>query len=119
MIVTEAVAVDLGQQVLARGATVSGTVRSPSGSVLPGSVVTMMLQPAANEFPARYTAKSNKEGQFRITSARPGTYWIHATRPIRGGGNPFANSSDIQNTRRRITVGDGQDLQGQDFDLAN
>lgn len=119
VIVTEAVAVDLGQQVLARGATVSGTVRSPSGSVLAGSVVTMMLQPAANEFPARYTAKSDKEGRFRITSARPGTYWIHATRPIRGGGNPFANSSDIQNTRRRITVGDGQDLQGQDFDLAN
>lgn len=119
VIVTEGVAVELGERVLARGAIVTGTVRGPSGTVLPGSVVTMMLQPAADEFPARYTAKANKDGGYRIVNARPGTYWIHSTRPIRGGGNPFAHSSDIQNTRRQITVTDGQELQGQDFDLAN
>ena len=119
MIVGDGVATDVGAQTLVKGAVISGVVRGPSGVALPGAQVKLMMAPVGNEFPAQYGTKADKEGRYRISGVRPGTYWAHATRPVRGGDNPFAHSNDIKNTRRQVVLADGQEIQGQDFDLSN
>ncbi|MBL6719847.1 MAG: carboxypeptidase regulatory-like domain-containing protein [Planctomycetes bacterium] len=119
VIVGDGVATDVGAQTLVKGAVISGVVRGPSGVALPGAQVKLMMAPVGNEFPAQYGTKADKEGRYRISGVRPGTYWAHATRPVRGGDNPFAHSNDIKNTRRQVVLADGQEIQGQDFDLSN
>ena len=119
VIVGDGVATDVGGQTLVKGATMSGVVRGPSGAVLPGAQVKLMMAPVGNEFPAQYSTKADKDGRYRVSGVRPGTYWAHATRPVRGGDNPFAHSNDIKNTRRQVVLADGQEIQGQDFDLSN
>ncbi|MFT7677335.1 MAG: protocatechuate 3,4-dioxygenase beta subunit [Planctomycetota bacterium] len=105
--------------VMSTGASVSGSVRGPSGQPLRNATVTLQLEAARGGFPITYTAKSGREGAYTFKHVRGGTYFIHATRPSDNQGNPFAGAMDIKQSRRKVSITEGGDHQGEDFDLAN
>jgi len=100
-----------------RGAEVSGTVYGPSGKPLPGSVVQLTMQPLADQFPTRYSAKTDREGGFRFEHVRQGSYTIKATRSAVAGSDPFQALGDMKASQRPIEVQEGEKHTGIDLTL--
>jgi protocatechuate 3,4-dioxygenase beta subunit/5-hydroxyisourate hydrolase-like protein (transthyretin family) len=111
---------DVGDVIVNTGATVSGTVRGPSGAPLPGSVVSLQGESLGQEYSMSLSSKTDANGRYQIEHINPGAYFISAVRPSASGQNdPFANANDQRKTRRRITLDEGRTNQGEDFDLPN
>lgn len=105
--------------VMSSGASVSGSVRGPSGMPLRNASVTLQLGAGPGGFPITYRSKTGREGTYTFKHVRGGTYYIHATRPSDNQGNPFAGAMDIKQSRRKISITEGGNHQGEDFDLSN
>lgn len=105
--------------VMSAGASVSGSVRGPSGKPLRSASVTLQLEAGPGGFPITYNTKTGREGTYTFEHVRGGTYYIHATRPSDNQGNPFAGAMDIKQSRRKVSITEGGNHQGEDFDLSN
>ncbi|MGA3025751.1 MAG: carboxypeptidase regulatory-like domain-containing protein [Bryobacteraceae bacterium] len=60
----------------ARAATVSGTVKDPSGAVVPGARVALIGTPGGGA----KTSLTGADGQFRFADVNPGSYVLHIER---------------------------------------
>jgi protocatechuate 3,4-dioxygenase beta subunit len=118
--VSEALVTDIKQATMFSGGTVAGSVRGPSGAPLAGAIVNMTLEAlGSTDFPVSMQAKCDKAGKYSFEHVKAGTYWIHASRPQRGNSNPFGQGTDVTNTRRKISIAEGGNYAGEDFDISN
>lgn len=115
--VTEGETTAVEDVVLARGATVRGTVYEPSGKPLAGSVVQLTSTDVVNGFPLQYEGKTDAKGNYEIRHVRTGTYDMRALRTAEAGANPFQNWEDLKVTERKLTVASDQEYNGEDFRL--
>ena len=117
IIVAEASESNVRDIVVTTGAMVSGTVYGPSGKALSGSVVHMTMDALPNEYPRQYSTKTDKNGKYEFRHVKGGSYHVYATRSARADGNPFQSSFDLKNSRRKISVSDGESYRGENFNL--
>jgi protocatechuate 3,4-dioxygenase beta subunit len=101
---------------LAAGATISGTVHGPSGAGLSGAMVQLQLEGGAEDFQVNLTTRTDGQGRYTFNHVPSGSYHIHAQR--RGSDNPFQGSLDLQKTKKRISVSEG-DSYVQEFNISN
>jgi protocatechuate 3,4-dioxygenase beta subunit len=117
--VTDGKDTKVGDVLVNVGATVSGTVRGPSGKVLAGASVSLIGEQLGQEFAMQLNAKTDINGRYEIQHINPGAYFIAASRPAVGGGDPFGQANDHRKTRRRITLDEGRTYPAEDFELPN
>lgn len=80
--------------------TIAGTLRDPSGRVLPDASVRLTQERGA----AKYEAQSDAAGQFQFTGVEPGTYVLSARSPgFSPGVEAFAVGQGA-NVRRDLTL---------------
>jgi protocatechuate 3,4-dioxygenase beta subunit len=116
IVVVDGDMVELPEIQLAAGATISGTVHGPSGAGLSGAMVQLQLEGGAGNFAVNLTTRTDGQGRYTFNHVPAGSYHIHAQR--RGNDNPFQGSSDLQKTRKRISVSEG-DSYVQEFNISN
>ena len=116
VVVVEGDMVELPEIQLAAGATISGTVHGPSGAGLSGAMVQLQLEGGADEVQVNLTTRTDGEGRYTFSHVPAGSYHIHAQR--RGSDNPFQGSLDLQKTKKRISVSEG-DSYVQEFNISN
>lgn len=117
--VTEGNTVPVPDTILARGASITGTVFGPAGAGLPGALVQVVLdtQVTGSEFGAFYKARTNAEGRYAFHHLPPGQYKVSVQRQG-ASDNPFVGMTDSKATRRSIQLVDGKPYT-QDFTLSN
>jgi hypothetical protein len=108
--------VELPEIQLAAGATISGTVHGPSGAGLSGAMVQLQLEGGAQDAQVNLTTRTDAQGRYTFNHVPSGSYHIHAQR--RGTDNPFQGSLDLQKTKKRISVSEG-DSYVQEFNISN
>ncbi|MEO0652011.1 MAG: carboxypeptidase-like regulatory domain-containing protein [Planctomycetota bacterium] len=106
---------DAGTFELSPGANLTGTVYDASGRPLVGGKVSVTNNAAAVGL--SYEAKTNAQGRYRINNIMPGTYQVHAQRPMSAGTNdPFIVVVDIQKSKTTVYLQEGREVV-QDLDL--
>jgi len=117
--VEEGRTVSVPDTILARGASIAGTVFGPAGAGLPGALVQVVLdtQTTGSEFGAFYKARTNAEGRYAFHHLPPGQYKVSVQRQG-AADNPFVGMTDSKATRRSIHLVDGKPYT-QDFTLSN
>ena len=74
------------------------------------------LEGGAGNFAVNLTTRTDGQGRYTFNHVPAGSYHIHAQR--RGNDNPFQGSLDLQKTRKRISVSEG-DSYVQEFNISN
>jgi len=105
VMVVEGQATEVPQQLLIKGAVITGIVYGRSQSIQPGASV--QLSPVEPNGEGHRTARADSSGRYVIENARPGTYHLSATRPSTGSSNPFEAIADIRQSEIEISVEDG------------
>ncbi len=116
VVVVDGDMVELPEIQLAAGATISGTVHGPSGAGLSGAMVQLQLEGGAEDVQVNLTTRTDAQGRYTFNHVPSGSYHIHAQR--RGADNPFQGSLDLQKTKKRISVSEG-DSYVQEFNISN
>jgi hypothetical protein len=107
--IVEAIAVDVGELKLIRGAVVAGKVTEGERPVA-GAIVN--LRSADNT--ENWETRSTIDGTYSFTQrVPPGAWTILASRP--DNGNPFARLIDMRESTRTLTVAAGQRTADEDF----
>lgn len=106
---------DAQDVVLARGATVRGTVFGPRGDPLVGALVRLTAAETTGGGP--YEAKTDAQGQYEIKRIRGGTYLARAARISDFGGTSMADMEVSKATERRLGTASGETYEGVDFHL--
>lgn len=97
---------EVPQQLLIKGAVISGIVYGRTSTVQAGCSV--QLNPAdPNASDGFRTTRSDGTGRFTIENVEPGTYLLTATRPSNGNANPFEALVDMKQSEVTITIEDG------------
>jgi hypothetical protein len=79
-------------------------------------MVQLQLEGGAEAFQVNLTARTDAQGRYTFSHVPAGSYHIHAQR--RGSDNPFQGSLDLQKTKKRISVSEG-DSYVQEFNISN
>lgn len=108
---------EVGELRMSPGAIVTGTVYDASGAPLAGGKVTVT---GNSESPGlSYEGRTDSNGRFRIENILPGTYQLHAQRPLGSGtGSPFDIVVDIQQSKVTVYLREGRE-QVQDLSLGS
>ncbi len=101
---------------LAEGATIQGTVHGPSGKGLAGAVVQLQMDGSSGDVRFNLSVSTDPQGKYTFRHVPAGSYNIHAKR--RNDSNPFQGSLDLQKTRVRISVSEGESYV-QEFNITN
>ena len=108
---------DVGTIRMSPGATLAGTAYDASGAPLVGGTVTVANNPEAPGL--TYEGRTGSDGRYRIENILPGSYQVHAQRPVgAGSGSPFDVVVDIQNSKVNVFLREGRE-QLQDLSLGN
>lgn len=104
--------------VLPNGSTVSGTVYGPNGSPLAGAMVRLHgeVQTGTEPFGGPYSTRTDEAGRYTFQNVKQGTYGAWATRPRGPQSPPLLETTDMNQTKKTISVRDGANVT-QDFTL--
>ncbi|HKX46363.1 MAG TPA: carboxypeptidase-like regulatory domain-containing protein, partial [Planctomycetota bacterium] len=100
-------ATELGALLLARGASIRGTVYDQSG--VPALNATVNLTGNPTQPGLSYQARTTSSGTYVIEHVQPGGYQLHALRDTTGG-NPFDGLVDMHKSRVDVNLFEGSEI---------